>query len=245
MTPVTADSPRYGGSMPSTARLVRATPARTWWWGFALFGLVALVHIAALALAAPLAGPTKLLLMPVLAAALLWAGRGSAWGASYTAALLALAFSWLGDGAETFFPFAPTLPVMLACFGLAHVVYIWLFSRRLARRDLPPWTLAYAAWWVTLLVLLWPHLGVLAFAVAAYGLLLAGTAAAAARCGPIIAAGGAFFLASDTLLAFRLFLPDAMPDWTSPLVMVTYTLGQGLLIAGIARHPAARRKVTP
>ncbi|MGB4135732.1 MAG: lysoplasmalogenase family protein [Microbacterium sp.] len=44
--------------------------------------------------------------------------------------------------------------------------------------------------------------------------------------------GGAFFLASDSVLAFRLFLPDAMPAWTSPAVMLTYTLGQGLIIAG-------------
>jgi uncharacterized membrane protein YhhN len=226
---------------PEAARRARGG----WWWGFALFGVVALAHIIALAREAPLAAPTKLLLMPVLGIALLWTGAGSAWGVPYTAAFLALAFSWLGDGAESSFPFAPTLPVMLACFGLAHVVYIWLFSRRLALRRPPAWTLVYAAWWVVLLILLWPHLGALAFAVAAYGLLLAGTAVAAARCGPIIAAGGAFFLASDTVLALRLFLPDAMPDWTSPLVMLTYTLGQGLLIAGIARHPAARRKATP
>ena len=57
-----------------------------------------------------------------------------------------------------------------------------------------------------------------------------------------IAWGGVFFLASDTILAFRLFMPDAMPAWTSPLVMITYCLGQGLIAAGVvvsARTPAS------
>ena len=69
-------------------------------------------------------------------------------------------------------------------------------------------------------------------AVAGYGLVLGGTAAFAARCSPLIATGGVFFLLSDTVLAFRLFLADTMPQWTSPLVMLTYTLGQGLIVAG-------------
>jgi hypothetical protein len=45
--------------------------------------------------------------------------------------------------------------------------------------------------------------------------------------------GSVFFLASDSVLAFRLFMPEAMPDWTSPLVMLTYCLGQGLIAAGV------------
>ena len=56
---------------------------------------------------------------------------------------------------------------------------------------------------------------------------------AASRCHPLVAAGGALFLASDTVLAFRLFTPDAMPGWTSPLVMLTYCLGQGMIAAGV------------
>ena len=73
------------------------------------------------------------------------------------------------------------------------------------------------------------------------------TAAGAARCHPVIAWGGVFFLASDTILAFRLFVPDAMPDWTSPLVMLTYCLGQGLIAAGVllaARLRAASREAS-
>ena len=207
--------------------------ARSWWWGFALYGAIALVHIVALALGSPLASPTKLLLMPALIIAALWAARGSGWGTSYTLLIVALALSYLGDGAGTFFPFAPELPMMLLCFGLAHLCYIWLFWRRLAVRPLPLWSAVYGVWWVALLLVLWPNLGALLIPVALYGLVLGGTAAAASRCHPLIVWGGAFFLASDTILAFRLFMPDAMPGWTSPLVMITYCLGQGLIAAGV------------
>ena len=112
---------------------------------------------------------------------------------------------------------------------------LFTFLRHARIRRLPWWTLVYAAWWVGMLAFLGPHTGALFPAVAAYGLVLAGTAATSARCHPIVATGGAFFLASDTILAFRLFLPDAMPDWTSPAVMLTYTLGQGLIVFGILR----------
>jgi uncharacterized membrane protein YhhN len=97
----------------------------------------------------------------------------------------------------------------------------------------PAWALVYALWWVALLAILWPTLGALLIPVAVYGLVLGGTAVAASRCHPLVATGGAFFLASDTILAFRLFMPDAMPGWTSPLVMLTYCLGQGLIAAGV------------
>ncbi|KRA25813.1 hypothetical protein ASD65_00090 [Microbacterium sp. Root61] len=206
----------------------------SWWWGFVPFVLVSIVHVAALAADADaLAAPTKLALMPLLAVAVFWGGRGSTWGTPFALLFTAIALSWLGDGAATFFPFAPTLPMMLLCFGLAHLCYIWLFWRRLAVRRLPAWSIVYALWWGVLVAVLWPFLGALAIAVAVYGLVLGGTAAAASRCHPLIVWGGAFFLSSDTILAFRLFMPDAMPDWTSPAVMFTYCLGQGLIAAGV------------
>ncbi|WP_396641630.1 lysoplasmalogenase family protein [Microbacterium sp.] len=206
------------------------------WIGFVPYALVSLVHVIALGIGAEaVAGPTKLALMPLLAVAALWAGRGSAWGTPAPLLFLALAFSWLGDGAGTFFPYAPELPVMLLCFGLAHIAYIVLFWRFVRIKRWPAWALVYAAWWLLLVVILVPiimsHIGGgIAPAVAIYGLVLGSTAATAT----IIAIGAAFFLASDTILAFRLFTPEAMPDWTSPLVMATYTLGQGLIVAGVA-----------
>jgi len=215
---------------------------RRLWIAFAPFIVLSIVHVAALAADADaLAAPTKLTLMPLLALAVVWGSRGTPWTTPLTLLVVAIGLSWLGDGAGTFFPFAPELPMMLLFFGLAHLVYIWLFWRRLAVRRVPPWAAVYAVWWVVLLAVLWPHLGSLSIAVAVYGLVLGGTAFAASRCHPLVAWGGVFFLTSDSVLAFRLFLPDAMPAWTSPLVMLTYCLGQGLIAAGVLVAIRARR----
>lgn len=204
------------------------------WIGFVPFAVVSAVHVGALALDSDaVAAPTKLLLMPLLAFAVFWGGRGSRWGTPYTLLFTAIALSWIGDGAGTFLPMLPTVPMMLLFFGLAHLCYIWLFWRVLAIRRVPVWAIVYALWFVVLLAVLWPTLGALLIAVALYGIVLGGTAVAASRCHPLIATGGAFFLASDTILAFELFMPDATPAWASPLIMFTYCLGQGLIAAGV------------
>lgn len=197
--------------------------------------VLAIIHVIALAAQSPLAAPTKLTLMPLLALPVAAAAPRLRPHVTVALLLTALLLSWLGDGAGAFFPGGPELPLMLLFFGLAHVVYIVVFLRFASIRRLPRWTLLYAAWWVGMLAVVGPHVGNLFFAVAAYGLVLAGTAATSARGNAVIATGGAFFLASDSILAFRLFLPDAMPAWTSPAVMLTYTLGQGLIIAGVIR----------
>lgn len=194
--------------------------------------VLAIVHVSALAAQSSLAAPTKLTLMPLLALPVLAAAPRLRPRITIALLLAALLFSWLGDGAGTFFPDGPELPLMLLFFGIAHIAYIVVFLRFTRIRRLPWWTLIYAAWWVGMLIVLGPHIGGLFFAVAAYGLVLAGTAATSARGNAIIATGGAFFLASNSILAFRLFLPDMMPGWTSPAVMLTYTLGQGLIMAG-------------
>lgn len=218
----------------SVAARTAALP-RSWWWGFIPFAALSAVHVGArLAEADAVAGPTKLVLMPLLAAAAVWALRGQGWRQAPAVLLLAaLFFSWIGDGAGAFFPQAPELPVMLASFGIAHLCYIRLLWRYAAVRPFPRWALVFPMWWVLMLLVLWPALGPLASAVVVYGLVLGGTAATAARCNPVIAAGGILFLASDTVLALRIFLPDAMPAWTSALVMLTYCAGQGLIVAGL------------
>ncbi len=223
------------------------TPAsirtRTRWWGFWLYAAVSLFHVAALLFGwSAVEYPSKLVLMPTLALAVIWALGGTRWAQGgvrwplgATLLILALAFSWLGDGAAAFFPFIDeTLIPMLACFGIAHLLYIALFLRPAARQRVAPWTIVYVAWWVGMMVLLWPYLGGLAIAVAVYGLVLGGTAAASTRGGVLTAVGGAFFLASDTILSIRLFWPDPSlfgGGW----VMATYTLGQGLLALGIVQ----------
>lgn len=213
-----------------------STLPRSWWWGFLPFAAASAIHVGARAVGADdLAEPTKLILMPLLAAAAVWGGRGSRQGLPMVLLMAALFFSWLGDGAAAFFPSAPELPVMLGSFGLAHICYIWLLARYAADKPFPLWARVFPVWWVLMLVVLWPALDGLALAVAAYGVVLAGTAATAARCRPMVAGGGLLFLASDTVLACRIFLPESMPDWTSALVMLTYCAGQGLIGAGFLR----------
>ncbi|WJL95350.1 lysoplasmalogenase family protein [Microbacterium sp. ET2] len=203
---------------------------------FLPYGLVAAVHVISLAAgASAVAAPTKLLLMPLLAVGVAWTLRGAIARTPGILLLIALGLSWLGDSAGTFFPFAPTVPMMLLCFGLAHLAYIALFWGFLSRGPVPPWAVAYAVWWGALLAVLWPHLGALLLPVAIYGLVLGGTAIAASRAGVMIAVGGAFFLTSDSILAFDLFWPEAPTAVTGPLVMLTYTIGQGLIALGAVR----------
>lgn len=208
---------------------------RPLWPAFAPYLAVSIFHVGVLACGSTgFAEVSKLALMPALALALLWgwSGSGRARGNVVWLLLAALLFSWLGDGGGTLFPYAPTLPLMLALFGLAHLLYMWTFWRHLAIRRAPPWAWIFALWWLVLVIALWAPAGALAPAVTVYGVVLGGTAALATRCHRTLLWGGVFFLASDTVLAFRIFALDLMPAWTSPLVMLTYTLGQGLIVAG-------------
>ena len=219
----------------------RSTALRTLLlWSFVPYAVMSVVHVSALAMQSGIAAPTKLWLMPLLALPVIVSLRLRPVNA-IVLLLAAIALSWLGDGAGAFFPAGPELPLMLLFFGLAHIAYIVLFIRALHVRKMPRWALVYAGWWVATVIVLGPHTGPLLIAVAAYGLVLGGTAAFAARCHPLVIWGAVFFLTSDTILAFRLFMADAMPQWTSPLVMLTYTLGQGLIVAGALVTLRARR----
>jgi len=206
---------------------------RSPWWPFVPYALISAIHVGArFTNHETVAGPTKLLLMPALIFAAVWGGRRLGARAAMGLLVAGLVLSWLGDGAGPFFPFAPPLPLMLLCFGLAHLCYMRLFWRHLAVRPLPRWAVAFAIWWLALLTIMWPRTGTLAVAVAAYGVVLGGTAALATRCNRIVLWGGLFFLASDTILAFRIFAAGLLPGWSGAAVMATYTVGQGLITAG-------------
>lgn len=219
---------------------------------FVPYAVVSVVHVIACFGQYAFEGWTKLLLMPLLAAAVVASVLfvpGLRIRPVPTAALAlllgALVFSWLGDGAATFFPmFESELPIMLACFGVAHIAYVALmwWGRGIARRRLPAWSLIYVLAYLVLVALLLPHTKSLSVPVMAYGIVLVVTAGMATRCGRVIAWGGAFFLLSDAILAFRLFVPGTTV-WTSGVVMLTYTLGQGLLAYGIVA--ALRRRAEP
>ncbi|MFV0130545.1 lysoplasmalogenase [Streptomyces sp. HMX112] len=195
--------------------------------------LAAFVVAVAVDLAALLAGHqtghqvTKPLLMPLLAA------YAAVCGAPRTL-VVALLFGWGGDvflllDAEWAFL------VGMGSFAAGHVCYLFLFGRA---RTAPALGAAYAAALAVTVALLWPGLPAgLRVPVAGYAALLTAMAYRAGGRGARTGAGGALFLLSDTLIA------AGVANWAQPPVpdfwiMLTYTLAQYLLTAGVLRAAA-------
>jgi uncharacterized membrane protein YhhN len=208
------------------------------WWAFVPYAVVAAVHLVALfSGATAVSDPTKGLLMPALLLALLVAipsrrGRVALWAG------LGILFSWAGDLLLST-PGDTGFVAGLGAFLLAHIAYLVLFLRPLKARRIPRLGLLYLIWWAALLVLLAPHLGVLLIPVAVYGLVLAASTTAALGTDRVVAIGGFLFLASDTLLAFKMFWPDFAVWEADFLIMLGYLAGQGLIILGAVRHRRA------
>ena len=212
---------------------------------FIPFLVVSVVHCVLIIFQLPGRGyETKQLLMPALALAAVW----SMWGVrpwprgGMLLILGAVTASWLGDGAGLFFPALPNVPMMILFFALAHIGYIVLFWRApgiASVRRVPKWSMVYVVWWVVLVLIVGPAAGALFVPVAIYGLVLGATAALSPRISGTVALGGVFFLLSDSVLAFRLFL-DAPQLISNLLVMPSYTLGQGLIVFGLVSAMKAR-----
>ncbi len=200
---------------------------------FAPYVIVGLVHLGTLVAGEGTGSSiTKLLLMPALLAAVLWALRLRR-SDLLVFAVLGILFSWAGDGLIES-PGDVGFLLGLGGFLLAHVAYLVLFLRPLRERRIPWFAAAYALWWVILVLYLAPHIGVLLVPVAVYGLALAASSAAALATNRHAALGALAFLLSDTLLAFKLFLPgwDFYP--IDVVIMTLYIAGQGLIAYGVA-----------
>ena len=178
--------------------------------------------------------------------------RGRRWPELRRGVLAGLMLSLCGDVA-LLWPQQGFLPGLVS-FLLAHLAYLWAFSRsgvRLAARWLP--FLIYAALAAIILGLLWPGVpAALRLPVLAYVLCLASMAAQAAAVAMValqppaqpgawragaLAVGGALFLVSDALLATNRFagpLPLA-GLW----ILATYSLAQ-VLIATWLEPPASQ-----
>jgi uncharacterized membrane protein YhhN len=124
----------------------------------------------------------------------------------------------------------------LGAFLAGHVA--WMAALRpsssgvLARR--PAAAVPYALAWAGLNAYLWSRTGRDRLPVLVYSAALAGTALTALDTGERgVAAGGALFMVSDTLLALERFGDVHLPAHEA-LVMTTYTSAQALL-AGISR----------
>lgn len=229
MTGSTTDPRPDRGAAPSSGDRRRVLLA------FAPYLLLSILHVAVLVVGLDdVARVSKLLLMPALGLAVVLIARPLR-AAAPVLLLVAIGFSWGGDASLTFTGDL-WFVVGLASFLLAHVTYIVLFLRmRRGDRRLPPWTAAYAVWYAAFLVLLGPDLDALFAPVALYGLVLGAMAALAGRLGGLIAAGGALFVVSDSVLALGRFLPgyDFAPH--DLVVMSTYLAAQGFIAFGVVR----------
>ncbi len=184
---------------------------------------------------------TKPLLMPLLAAH--FAGSDDRDGCK-PLIFAGLGLSGLGDIAllsEGEGPFG----LGLASFLAAHCCYLAAFAKR--RRGgvrQARWVAGvYGLAWGGLNVVLFPHTGRLRFPVLAYGTALTGMAIAALNTGvPTVAAGGAAFLVSDSILALDTFGAARLPA-AQGLVMLTYTAAQALIAVGMASTETTAERV--
>lgn len=185
--------------------------------------------------------PLLLLFKPLATALiLLFAARRGGDPRIRRALLAGLAFSWLGDVA-LMFPHG--FEAGLGAFLMAHLAYLFAFTRD-ARPMARLWPfVAYAFVSGAVLALLWPGLPVaLKLPVAGYVLALAAMAAQALARWRVLsdplagraALGSACFVLSDALLAFDRF--DAPIPLAGAWVLASYWLAQSLIASSLPRR---------
>ncbi len=217
-----------------------ADSARSRLLPFAPYAVIGVVHLVTL-FTQWSAGSTlsKPLLMPALLLALVLSLRPLRSELALFAGI-GILLSWAGDVLLES-PGDIGFLLGLGCFLLAHVAYLLLFLRPLRERRPPVLTLLYLLWWVALVVFLTPQVGALLVPVAAYGLVLAASSAAALGANRVAAIGALVFLCSDTILAFKLFLPGFTFWQIDFAIMLLYLVGQGLIaFAAISRARSFR-----
>lgn len=210
-------------------------------WTLALlpFATVSVIHLVSkLTEAAGWDRGTKPLLMPTLALAFVLLGRrlGRLGQILLLAGLLA---SWIGDLTIA------NLPVGLGFFLVAHACYIALFLIAFDRRA-SWWGLAAVPWFGMLLLGLGGKLGSYFAPLALYGIVLGVMAVCATRGTPLTALGGVLFVASDSMLAFRLFTEHLQGPVADFAIMLLYVAAQAALVIGVlrSRPPGASRRAS-
>jgi uncharacterized membrane protein YhhN len=208
-------------------------------FAFLPFGLVTIVHLTSkITLSQGWDVATKPLLMPTLAIAFVLLGRHL--GRMTQVLMLAgILLSWVGDVTLS------NLTVGLSFFLLAHLFYIAVFLTAFDRR-MSRWGLLAVPWFVALLWGLENDLGGYFVPVVLYGLVLGFMAVAATRGTLLTVLGGVLFVASDSLLAFRMFT-EALQDPVSDLIiMLLYLAAQALLALGVLQSGRRRApRATP
>lgn len=140
-----------------------------------------------------------------------------------------LGLSWAGDVA-LMKPGDAAFGAGLGSFLAAHLCYLAAFRERRGRAvGGHGLRIAYLLAWLALNALLLPKAGKLRVPVFVYGTALAAMAVASSDTGsPALAAGGAAFLVSDSVLALNRFGAADIPA-AGAIVMLTYTAAQGLI----------------
>ena len=146
----------------------------------------------------------------------------------------------LGALGDIFLALQPTqVGPGIGAFGLGHLIYVVLFLgqwRREGARGPLGWVAAaaLAAFGLAMLIYLQPHFGPLRVPASIYnGIIIIMVCLALAGRSPTFAwAGALLFVASDSLLAMRMFAGQL--DWAGPLVWLTYYLGQAGLALGLS-----------
>jgi uncharacterized membrane protein YhhN len=216
--------------------------------GLAALGGVTLVHLGAL-VGDPdglVANVTQDLLMPLLALSLV-AATASPRSGLVRLVLVALGFSWLGDAAPDLASGDNAFLVMVGFFLLAQVAYIAAllpFRDRSIVRRAPLAVVPYAAVFVALIALTREGAGSLLVPVIVYGLALTAMAVLATGLGRLAGWGGAIFMLSDALIAINAFTDLELPAH-SVWVMLTYVLGQALIVLGVVAHEQHERMHRP
>lgn len=209
--------------------------------GFAPFIAVSILHLVAkLAGLVDLDRATKGITIPALmlgVVIVLLVGRLRMRTSVLALLLGALTLSWLGDVTLEFFV------VGLGFFLVAHLIYIALFHTGFRRRT-SWWSLGLIAWFAGLLLALWPYLGELRPVVMLYGVVLGYMAATSSRGNVATVIGGALFVASDSLLAFRLFTPLFQSPLEDTFIMALYLAAQFALVLGFLRTAVPRTPAT-
>lgn len=195
--------------------------------------------VARLVGADAVAAGTQVLLMPALAAVVLLATTRPR-TRLVRIVLVALGFSWLGDGVPALFSGDARFLVMVGLFLCAQVAYVvafWPDRRRSVLRR--PAVAGYLVAFGALLAACAPGAGPLLVPVVCYGLCLTFMAVLATGVHPLTALGGATFFVSDGLIAL-----DAFAGWYHPpvpgfWVLGSYVLGQALIVAGVLSQRTA------
>lgn len=179
---------------------------------------------------------SQVLLMPALAG-VLYAATSRPRPLLVKLGLLALFFSWLGDTVPRFLSGDAGFLAMVGGFLLAQAVYVialWPYrSRSIAAK--PLLVAPYVAVAIALLSLCVGSAGALAVPITIYAGVIVAMAVLATGLSFTAACGGAVFLLSDSLIALNAFADVTLPGhgfW----VMVTYVLGQSLLVQAIIRQ---------